>query len=474
MTQPSQRPALSSALTPDSLPVLPAGLVARCLEKEPEHWTVYDLVDVFVRMRLRVVSLLHVGGDGWLKTLDFAPADATHLREILSVGERADGSSLFGNMGVPVTASDVVLRPRIATAFVDPLAAEPTLAVMCGHYGRDGLPLPESPDTLVRRAFQRLQDEAGIELHALGELEFFLGKRPDDGDVYGAAERGYHATAPFVFGEAMRRRALVLLSEMGVPVKYGHSEVGHIEAEGDGGRIWEQHEIELGLQPLPAAADSVVLAQWLLRNLARESGMLCSFDPILREGHAGSGMHFHLSAVMDGVHQPAEAADGALHETARWLIGGLAHYADGLMAFGNRSPSSFVRLTQAKEAPSAITWGRHNRKALIRLPIMPRDEAGAPMGPETIEFRLPDGSAHPHLLLAGVAQAMAAGRSMDGLDALIEATSAQKPRPEGAVPVPRAFAEVARALREERDMLEAGGVFPTHVIDRIAETLERA
>lgn len=473
MTHPSQRPPTPSVLIPAAPPTLPASLLARCLEKEPEHWTVYDLVEVFVRRRLRLVSLLHVGGDGWLKTLDFAPADATHLREILTVGERADGSSLFGSMGVPVTASDVVLRPRIATAFVDPLAAEPTLAVLCGHFGRDGLPLPESPDTLVRRAFQRLQGEAGVELHALGELEFFLGKRPDESDIYGANERGYHSSAPFVFGETVRRKALVLLAEMGIPVKYGHSEVGYIQADNDGGRIWEQHEIELGLQPLPAAADHVVLAQWLLRNLAREAGMQCSFDPILREGHAGSGMHFHISPVVDGVHQPTQGADGALHDTAKWLIGGLVRYADGLMAFGNRSPSSFVRLTQAKEAPSAITWGRHNRKALIRLPIMPTDEAGASVGQETIEFRLPDGSAHPHLLLAGVAQAMAAGRSMDGLDALIEATSVQMPRPEGAVPVPRTFADVARALRDEREMLEAGGVFPAHVIDRIVETLER-
>lgn len=474
MPRSSQRPATPSALTPDTPPVLPAGRLARHLGKAPSDWSADDLVDAFVTLRLRVVSLLHVGGDGWLKTLDFAPRDADHLREILAVGERADGSSLFGAMGVPVTASDVVLRPRIATAFVDPLASEPTLAVLCGHHGRDGLPLPESPDTLVRRAFRRLAAEAGVELHALGELEYFLGKRPDDGDIYGAAERGYHASAPFVFGEGVRRRALVLLAEMGVPVKYGHSEVGYVEADGDGARIWEQHEIELGLQPLPQAADSVVLAQWLLRNLARASGMQCSFDPIVKEGHAGSGMHFHLSPVRDGAHLPATGPDGTLTQPARWLIGGLARFANGLMAFGNRSPSSFVRLTQAKEAPSAITWGRHNRKALIRLPITPTDAAGAPVGPETVEFRLPDGSAHPHLLLAGVAQAMVAGRATEELDRLIEATSAQTARPEGAAPVPRSYGEVASALRAERGMLEAGGVFPPHVIDRVLQTLEGA
>ncbi len=77
-----------------------------------------------------------------------------------------------------------------------------------------------------------------------------------------------------------------------------------------------------------------------------------------------------------------------------------------LMAFGNRTEGSLIRLTQAKEAPNAIVWGEFDRSALVRLPIVARTEDGRPVSPPTIEFRLPDGSAHPHLLLAGVAQVM--------------------------------------------------------------------
>ncbi len=452
---------------------LPACRLVRLIGKLPEEWTVDDLVGVVSSFQVRLVSLMHIGGDGWLKTLDFVPRDLRHLREVLSFGERADGSSLFGMMGVPVIASDIVLRPRLSTAFVDPLAAHPTLVLLCAHYGRDGLPLPESPDTLLRLAYERLRAATGVELHGLGEIEFFLGKRPDESDIYGAAERGYHASAPFVFGEGLRRKAMVLLSEIGVPVKYGHSEVGYIQADDVDERTWEQHEIELGLQPLPAAADSVVITQWMLRNLAQQSGMRCSFEPILRKGHAGSGMHFHLSPVVDGVHQPHTGSDGELCDTAKWLIGGLVRYANGLMAFGNRSPNSFVRLSQAREAPNTITWGRYNRKVLIRLPVVATDADGRSVSPETIEFRLPDGTAHPHLLLAGIAQAMTAGRSLDHLDALVEKTSAQMLHSPYAIAVPRSFAEVAESLRQERDMFEAGGVFPRHVIDRVLEALVR-
>ena len=447
----------------------PACRLTRLIGKPSDQWTVDDLVGVVGALGIRLISLMHVGGDGWLKTLDFVPRDLPHLREVLSFGERADGSSLFGSLGVQVTASDVVLRPRLSTAFVDPFASFPTLVVFCAHYGRDGGPLPESPDTILRKATDRLQAEMGVELQALGEVEFFLGKRPDETDIYGATERGYHASSPFVFGEPLRRRAMVMLSEIGIPVKYGHSEVGYIQPDEVDARIWEQHEIELALQPLPQAADSVLVAQWLLRNLALKSGWRCSFDPILRKGHAGSGLHFHMSPVIDGVNQP-HTKDGKLDGVARWLIAGLVQHAGALMAFGNRVSNSFVRLLQAKEAPSTVTWGRYNRKALIRLPIVATDEEGRSVSPETVEFRLPDGSAHPHLLLAGIVQAMIAGRGIGDIETLLEQTSVQAQKPT-ALKVPRSFPEVADELRERRASFEAAGIFPVHVIDRTIDAL---
>jgi glutamine synthetase len=256
-----------------------------------------------------------------------------------------------------------------------------------------------------------------------------------------------------------------------VPVKYGHSEVGYIQADDLDARIWEQHEIELGLQPLPMAADSVVIAQWVLRNLSHRGGFRCSFDPILRKGHAGSGMHFHLSPVVDGVHQAVMTADGAVTDRATWLVAGLVWHAAALMAFGNRTASSFVRLTQAKEAPNTVTWGRFNRKALVRIPIVARDADNHYSSPETVEFRLPDGSCHPHLLLAGIALAAVDGRRFENLESILERTSASMLHSPYALGVPRSFREVTEALLQHRAVFEAHGVFPKHVIDRIAEAI---
>ncbi len=437
-------------------------------------WTIDDIVDL-VRVRgIQVVSLMHVGGDGWLKTLDFVPRSTTHLKDIVDGGERADGSSLFPRAGIPPDRSDIVLRPRLHTAFIDPFAAMPTLVLLCSHVDREGEPLAASPDTILRRACAYLRETTGVDLHALGEVEYFLGKPRDETDIYGADDRGYHASSPFVFGEGLRRKALGLLADIGVPVKYGHSEVGYIEAREPENVIWEQHEIELALAPLPDAADGVLLTQWVLRNLAHRKGMRCATGPMMLQGHAGNGLHFHFAPVKDGKIVPIKDGAGNLTDPARWLIGGLVQLGGALMAFGNRVEDSFVRIGQAKEAPSAIVWGEFDRQALVRLPVVSADAAGRVITSATVEFRLPDGSALPHLLLAGAALATIKGRDTEELDALLKRTSVAEARhgnTGGAEPVPGNFREVAEAVGRHRGTLESGGVFPGALLDNFLEQL---
>ena len=464
----------STRTTPSGSSFLPGDSLEHQFGKPRSKWTADDLADVFRDRGLRIVSLLHVGGDGWLKALDFVPRSIDHFKDIVEGGERADGSQLFARTGIHSVASDIVLRPRIDSAFLDPFSEQPTLVLMCGHQGRDGQPLPQSPDTILRRANERVRAETGAELWALGEVEYFLGKRSDEHDIYGADDRGYHAVSPFVFGQELRRRALAILAELGVPVKYAHSEVGYIEAVQAEGMIWEQHEIELALQPLPSAADSVLLTQWVLRNLAHVHGMQCSTDPMMQKGHAGNGLHFHLSPVLDGSHVDVRGPEGQLTDHARWLIAGLVQMGGALMAFGNRVDGSFARLVQGKEAPKTIVWGDYDRLALIRLPVVARTEDGRAVAAPTVEFRLPDGSALPHLLLAGVAQAMVEGRNTPELDALLEQTSTQQAGKDGGTVnrVPWNSIEVADALVEHRGTLIAGEVFPEVLVDRLVELLK--
>lgn len=463
------------------------GVLAERMGKPAGAWTEDDLVALVANESIRIVTLLHVDGDGELRSLDFLPRSPEHLRAILRGGERADGSSLFPGAALPADASDIVLRPRLASAFLDPFTEIPTLALLAEHRDRNGAPLPQSPDTIVHRAAERFRAETGRELLAHAEVEFFLGKPAEEEDVYGTAERGYHATSPAVFGEDLRRQAMVVLGDLGVAVKYGHAEVGYIGAEEGGGRIWEQHEIELALAPLPLAADAVVLTQWVLRNLAHAASVQCSFRPVLRAGHAGSGMHFHFA-----LRGPTGFAsvDGEAPDVARALVAGLVDCGGALMAFGNRSRESFLRLQQGKEVPASIAWGHYNRKALVRIPVLARTEAGEAVAPPTVEFRLPDGSVHPHLLLAGVAQAVAAGRSEAEVAELLENSRASGngtgPRGAGgtehgpggregaARSLPLSFPAIADALESRREILTAGGVFPEEFLAAVLAALRRA
>ncbi len=450
------------------------GLVG-VIGKPRETWSVDDLVALVERRKVQLVSLMHVGGDGWLKTLDFVPRNRTHLVDIIEGGERADGSNLFRGTRIKPEASDIVLRPRVETAFIDPFSPKETLVLLCGHAAPDGSPLPESPDTIIRRACDYLHEETGVELWGLGEVEYFLGKRRDESDIYGADDHGYHAVSPFVFGEGLRRRAMAILGEIGVAIKYGHSEAGYIEAREADGVIWEQHEIEMAEMPLPDAADAILLAQWVLRNLAHREGQRCTTAPMMLEGHAGNGLHFHFALHQDGKRLGVRNDAGELNDPAKWLIGGLVQMGGALMAFGNRVEGSFARLLQAKEAPNSIAWGDFDRSALIRLPVVPTDASGRTVGTPTIEFRLPDGSALPHLLMAGAVLAMIHGRETKELGPLLDRTSTKAGGKEAsaAARVPRSFEEVADALAQYRETLARGGVFPTGFIDALADQMRR-
>lgn len=449
----------------EHLLVKSASVMERVIAKPSKIWTEHDLAHAFVSLDLRQVSLMHVAGDGKLKTLDFVPRDHNHFLQILRYGERADGSSLFPGSGITAGASDIVLRPRIQSAFVDPFSQEGTLAILCSHNARSGEPLPQSPDTIAHKAFDRLWAVAGFELHALGEIEYFIGHKLTGKLDERLEDRGYHAASPFVFGQELRRRALTILSEIGVPVKYGHSEVGFAGAADDSEMTWEQHEIELALAPLPFAADCVALTQWVLRNLAREYEMEISFEPVVRKGHAGSGMHFHMAPVVHDQYLSVFESNNIISDFAELLISGLLTNGCSLMAFGNRTPSSFVRLFQGKESPAAVTWGQFNRKALVRLPVTMLDSTGASAYPETVEFRLPDGSTNPHLLLAGIAQAACAAHAMSNRRDLMESLRSDASKGEAARKIPTNSKEIAALLEKDRATYQAADVFPSSLID---------
>ncbi len=463
----------------DTLTLNPNPLV-RALGKQPHEFTRHDIIRFVAEQDIPMLNLRYLGGDGRLKVLNFAIQSSAHLNRILTMGERVDGSSLFNF--VDATSSDLYVVPQLRTAFLNPFAEFPTLDIMCGFYDVEGNPLASSPQQVLRKAQQALEDETGCRLEALGELEYYLFSPAED--LFPVEpQRGYHEASPFSKCEQVRIESLAHLVRMGCSVKYAHSEVGNFVADG---LQMVQQEIEFLPTDVTRAADEMTLAKWVVRKVAHAHGIEVSFSPKIVVGQAGSGMHFHTRLMRDGVNQFSQGA--GLTDVARRVVGGYLSHAASLTAFGNPVPTSFLRLVPHQEAPTAICWGDRNRSALVRVPLgwqhlddrmfrdaNPQEEAiGAlPNDSQTVELRSPDGAANVHLLLAGITVAARIGLSDPSmLDyAMARYVNGDASGLSGLDQLPASCAEAARRLLDQRGDYEALGVFPPGLIDAWAGQL---
>jgi len=387
------------------------------LGKSKMEFTKEDIIRFIQSEGIQLVDFHYVGGDGRIKSLNFPVQCEKQLDNILSYGERVDGSSLFKH--VETGSSDLYVVPKYRTAFVNPFAEIPTLGILCRYFDKDGNPMAGTPDNILAAADKALTEKTGYTLEAMGELEYYIISEKED--LFQAKDqRGYHEAAPFTKWEIIRSEAIYYLNQMGCHLKYGHSEVGNFCDETHN---YEQTEIEFLPVGLEQAVEELILGKWILRQVAYKYGVNLSFAPKITVGKAGSGLHIHMKLLKDG--KPVMGQGSDLSEEAVRAIGGILEYSAGLTAFGNTVPTSYLRLVPHQEAPTNICWGYRNRSALIRVPLgwtgnaadmikiaNPLTGASAELNTEekrTFEFRCPDGSADLYLLLAGLAVAVRKG-----------------------------------------------------------------
>ena len=452
--------------------------LVRLLAKPSAAFTCSDLVRAVEQLQLRQVNLRYVGGDGRLKALAFAINSRDHLMQVLTRGERVDGSSIFP--GTEAAASDVYIVPRHRTAFVNPFGERPSLDVLCSFYEENGEPLPYAREQVVRRAAEVLTEETGMVLEAFGELEYYLVDEAER--IYPVEEEhGYQESSPFSKGQHVREQVLGHLTAMGIQLKYAHGEVGNILEDE---RQLVQHEIEFWPAPVEQAADALVMAKWVVREVAYQHGLEVTFAPSVSSDGAGSGLHVHSRLVRDDA--SAIMGEEGINDTGRRLIAGYLSAAKVLTAFGNTVPTSYLRFADGEESPEGISWGETDRTGLVRVPlawvgdVLPAMVAHANPGssepipepaihPQTVELRLADGSADVHLLLAGMAVAARRGLSdPDSLDLAARLSTADHDTFEQ---LPSSCAHSADALESDRASLEANGIFPGELIDAVLDRL---
>ncbi len=453
--------------------------LVRFLKKPSHEFTKNDLILFCEEREIEMINFRYIAEDGKLKTLNFVISSKDHLDSILSAGERVDGSSLFSF--VEACSSDLYVIPRYRTAFVNPFSDVPALDILCSFYNSEGKPLESSPEYILRKAHEHFKNETGFTFKALGELEYYVISERDD-SYPGIDQKGYHQSEPFAKFEDLRREALVLIAQAGGKIKYGHSEVGCFMTDD---KLYEQHEIEFLPTPVEDAVDQLVVAKWIVRMLGYRYGVDISFAPKITVGKAGSGLHIHMMVEKDGDNLMVEKS--ALSSVARKMIAGILESADALTAFGNTIPTSYLRLVPHQEAPTNICWGDRNRSVVIRVPLgwtgarhmirdaNPEDIYCLPetTSKQTIEFRVPDGSADIYLTVAGLVVSALNGIKNPEAFAIAEKLYVDvnifKPEFKDKLAqlkqLPASCWESADALDAKRSLFESSGVFTKGLID---------
>ena len=422
---------------------------------------------------IKILNLCHIPEEGRLKALSFSTANKDRVHDILEFGERVDGSSLFSF--IDPAKSDIYISPRLGKAFANPFAILPTLNILCEYLDENGKPLNIAPENVLVRAEEKLRSSTHIGLKALAELEFYIiAERQNEMFFQGSPDKNYHESSPFAKFEDIRNEVLATLDVIGVPTKYGHSEVGR--AAGSDGKIFEQHEIEFAPENLSDTADTIVVSKWVIRNVCLRHGVSVSFVPKIDLNHAGSGMHVHMCALKNGKNIVANH-EGDVSIEALSMIGGLLKFAPSLAAFGNPTPVSYLRFIARSESPMHICWSARNRLALIRIPLWWKfkEKIGKTEScRETFEFRAPDAFANAQLLFAGLTIATNYGleNSKESLkiaeDLHADPTRHQEKR---FRVLPRSCMEAAKNLAKDRKYYEAGGVFSRQLIDKTISKL---
>lgn len=465
---------------------LNANLVVSFLQKPADQFTKADIVRFVKENGIRMVNFMYPGGDGKLKTLNFMITNEAYLDTILTCGERVDGSSLFSF--VQAGSSDLYVLPRFSTAFVDPFNKEiPTLCMLCSYFDKDGNPLESSPEHTLHKACQAFTKVTGMEFHAMGELEYYV--IGEDTGMYPAIDQhGYHEPTPYAKTNIFRQKCMAYVAQAGGQIKYGHSEVGNFS---QGGLVYEQNEIEFLPVKAENAADQLMIAKWVIRNLAYENGLNVTFAPKITVGKAGSGLHIHMRMMKDGKNMML--SNGVLSDEARKAIAGMMHLAPSITAFGNKNPMSYFRLVPHQEAPTNVCWGDRNRSVLVRVPLgwtsnVDMSAKANPMeqpanfdttGKQTVEMRSPDGSADIYQLIAGLCVACRHGFEMDNALEVAERTyvnvnihdDANAGKLAELSQLPDSCVASAACLEKQREVFEQHGVFSPAMTQGIIDNL---
>ncbi len=330
-----------------------------------------------------------------------------HLDDVLAVGAGFSGPSI-GGTGLARTGPRSEYMARGAASTATPLPWWPGVARIVADGYVAGEAFDACPRQVLKRAVARLA-ERRLTLQVGIEPEFFLLKQVDG--RWCPADDDDSLDKPSYDLQSLARQ-LPFLRDLHEALELCGLDVLQLDHEDAHG----QYEVNFAFADALATADHLMLFKLAAQAMAERHGMRFSMMPKPFGDQPGSGMHCHVS-LWQGLRDNARnvfvphRADGSADLTAtlspmgRQFVAGLLAHADALTALAAPTVNSYKRLTVGHSlsgttwAPAYVAHGPNNRTALVRT-LHGR-----------FEWRAPDASANPYLILAGM---IAAG--LDGIE----------------------------------------------------------
>jgi glutamine synthetase len=274
---------------------------------------------------------------------------------------------------------DMLAWPDLTTLRVVPYEEQAAL-VLADLWDREGDPLP-APRQVLKQVVQRAE-QSGWLFEVGAELEFYLFS---SGDL----ERlppGKQALRTR-FGREEKQAVLRMwraLADMGFDVEACCAE------DGPG-----QFEINIACSGPVPAADGAFLLRNAVKEIAGQEGLLATFMPKPLPDESGSGFHVHIGVDCEASgHDLGERVpDGSPTAECHAFIAGQLALARELAALWLPTVNAYKRVLARSPHGPALTWGRDNRTAAVRLIDTPGQRL-------RVENRIPGADANPYLAIA--------------------------------------------------------------------------
>jgi glutamine synthetase len=277
-----------------------------------------------------------------------------------------------------IQASDMLLMPDAANAYLDPFMDETTLNITCDVIEpTDGKGYERDPRSLAKRCEAYLKSTGMGDIAYFGpEPEFFIfdagrvvgghvGQLRQDFFERGRPGRRRRSSKAATWGTVPRSRAATFRCRLSIRCRTSVRDLSRARADGRRGRV-HHHEWppQVKTRSAPSSKALVKRADWLqilkyaVHNTAHAYGKTATFMPKPIVGDNGSGMHVHQSIWKDGKNLFAGDGYAGLSELALYYIGGIIKHAKSLNAITNPGTNSYKRLVPDSRRRSTLPTPR--------------------------------------------------------------------------------------------------------------------